>query len=94
MCSLDQALTEVLEEEELKRLRNQKHVFEQQRDALVADAQRLEEATKRRFEEKERRLRQERERQAQEVQDKQKAAAKALAKEYVADLPESVPVLM
>ena len=36
---------EVLEEEEIKRLQATKQAFEEKRDALIADAQRLEAAT-------------------------------------------------
>lgn len=67
-----------------------KKAFEEKRDALIVDAQRLEEATKRRYEEKERRLRQEKERVKQEQDVARKLAAQVTAKQYLADLQNKV----
>lgn len=88
--SLDQALLEVLEEEELKQLSEQQQGWEQLRNAAQAEAQRLEAAELRRFEEKELRLQQAVERQQQEQSVAAKAAARTISKQYLAGLEASV----
>ena len=60
--TLEQALMEVLEEEELANLRHHQDEFDRIRNAELAETQRMEAAEKRRYEEKSRRLQQEVER--------------------------------
>ncbi len=88
--SLDQGLTEVLEEEELKVLRAQRSFFEQKRNAAISEAQRLEAECLRRFEEKERRLAQARARAAAEKAMATKVAACTTARNYLSNLQVSV----
>lgn len=88
--SFDQALQEVLEEEEIKKLQRQRHNFQQERNALIAEAQRLEAQTIRHHQEKERRLAQERARLQREQEMAKKVAASTTAKSYVDSLQSSV----
>mmetsp|Transcript_19722 Transcript_19722/g.27355 ORF Transcript_19722/g.27355 Transcript_19722/m.27355 type:complete len:358 (-) Transcript_19722:307-1380(-) len=88
--SLDHALMEVLEEEELKELKQHKADFEQKRNTRLAEVQRLEAAEKRRVEEKERRIK-----QGKDFEEKQKAAAekakaRLLAKQLLAGAEDVV----
>jgi len=83
---VDQGLREVLEEEELRELEKAKENFTAQRDALIAEAQRLEAATIRRYEEKERRLVQEKERVIQEKILAKKIAAQTTARQYLENI--------
>lgn len=50
--TMEQALLEVMEEEELTNLREQQRIFEELRNAEMAEQQRLEEQERRRREEK------------------------------------------
>lgn len=88
--ALDQALVEVLEEEEIKRLKEHREKFQRERDSILAEAQRLEAASKRRHEEKERRLQQERERLAREEEVARKAASHSAAKAFLSNLHHTV----
>jgi hypothetical protein len=87
---LDQSQVEVLEEEELKRLKLQRDRFEEERLALIAESQRLVAATQRRHEEKERRMQQEQERLQRERLVARKIAARTAAKAFIAGLPNVV----
>lgn len=84
--TLEQALMEVLEEEELANLRHHQDEFDRIRNAELAETQRMEAAEKRRFEEKQRRLQQEVERMNAEQEVASKVAARTFAKTYVGDL--------
>mmetsp|Transcript_3294 Transcript_3294/g.6144 ORF Transcript_3294/g.6144 Transcript_3294/m.6144 type:complete len:321 (-) Transcript_3294:242-1204(-) len=77
--SLDHALMEVLEEEELKELKEHKRNFEQKRNTMLAEVQRIEAAEKRRIDEKERRIK-----QAKEFDFKQKHAAEKIKAQKLA----------
>ncbi|XP_073432001.1 radial spoke head protein 3 homolog [Dendrobates tinctorius] len=88
--TIEQALLEVMEEEELANLRAQQCAFEELRNAELAEAQRLEEQERRHREEKERRKRQQREMLLKEKETAEKVAARAFAQQYLADLIPSV----
>merc|ERR1711959_856107 len=88
--TLEQSMMEVMEEEELAELRAHQEEFIQLRNAELAETQRMEEAERRKFEEKERRLKQERERLEKEQILKEKVAAAAFAKNYMAGIESSV----
>lgn len=87
---LDQGLTEVLEEQELQLLKFQRERFEAERNAAIAETQRLEAECQRRFEEKERRLAQARVRAKAERAVATKAAAASVAKQYLSSLNTTV----
>jgi len=84
--TLEQALMEVLEEEELANLRHHQDEFDRIRNAELAETQRMEAAEKRRYEEKQRRLEQERGRLEAEKTVADKVAARTFAKSYVGEL--------
>lgn len=88
--TIEQALMEVMEEEELDRLRDHQMEFEELRTAELAETQRLEEQARRRREEKERRLKQQAEVAQAERDTAEKIAARALAKSYLSGLVPSV----
>ncbi|XP_075056770.1 radial spoke head protein 3 homolog [Mixophyes fleayi] len=88
--TIEQALLEVKEEEELANLRAQQRAFEELRNAELAEAQRLEEQERRHREEKERRKQQQREMLLKEKETAEKVAARAFAQQYLADLIPSV----
>ncbi|XP_056422624.1 radial spoke head protein 3 homolog [Hyla sarda] len=88
--TIEQALLEVMEEEELANLRAQQRAFEELRNAELAEAQRLEEQERRHREEKERRKQQQREMLLKEKETAEKVAARAFAQQYLADLIPSV----
>lgn len=88
--TLEQAMDEVLEEEELKNIREHKARFQQQRNVELAELQRLEAETKRRAAEKERRVKQEKARVAAEEEVMEKVAARGFAKSFLSDLHTSV----
>ncbi|KAG8444390.1 hypothetical protein GDO86_009541 [Hymenochirus boettgeri] len=88
--TIEQALLEVMEEEELAQLRAQQRAFEELRNAELAEVQRLEEQERRRREEKERRKKQQREILLKEKETSEKVAARAFAQQYLADLVPSV----
>lgn len=87
---LDQSLLEVLEEEEIKNLEAARLAFEQRRDAMISEAQRLEAATVRRHEEKERRVKQERERYTEELLLARKLQAQSTSRQFLANLHNEV----
>ncbi|KAJ3293587.1 Radial spoke head protein 3 [Borealophlyctis nickersoniae] len=88
--TVEQALMEVHEEEELEMLRKSQLAFEERRNAELAEVQRLEDAERRRTEEKERRLTE----QIRILKEKQEAAekiaARAFAQSYLHNLVPSV----
>ncbi|XP_048842399.1 radial spoke head protein 3 homolog [Brienomyrus brachyistius] len=88
--TMEQALLEVMEEEELASLRAQQRAFEALRDAELVEAQRLEERERRRREEKERRIREQREVLQKENELAEKVAARAFAQQHLAELLPSV----
>ncbi|KAE8602277.1 hypothetical protein XENTR_v10013934 [Xenopus tropicalis] len=88
--TIEQALLEVMEEEELAQLRAQQRAFEELRNAELAEAHRLEEQERRHREEKERRKKQHREILLKEKETAEKVAARAFAQQYLADLVPSV----
>lgn len=77
--TVEQALLEVMEEEELANLRAQQRRFEQLRNAELVETQRLEEQERRHREEKERRMRQQLEVLKKEEETTNKLAARAFA---------------
>ncbi|MBN3309619.1 RSPH3 protein, partial [Amia calva] len=88
--TVEQALLEVMEEEELASLRAQQRAFEELRNAELVEVQRLEEQERRHREEKERRVKQQREILRLEKETAEKIAARAFAQHYLADLLPSV----
>lgn len=88
--TVEQALLEVMEEEELANLRSQQRAFEELRNAELVEQQRLEEQERRHREEKERRMRQQREIAKKEKETSDKIAARAFAQSYLADLVPTV----
>ncbi|KAJ3132543.1 Radial spoke head protein 3 [Physocladia obscura] len=88
--TLEQALMEVAEEDELAVLKKHQIKFEEKRNAELAEVQRMEDAERRRVEEKERRLN-EQIRLLKEKQDAaEKVAARAFAQAYLSNLVPSV----
>ncbi|KAK3734063.1 hypothetical protein QZH41_015839 [Actinostola sp. cb2023] len=88
--TVEQALLEVMEEEELSNLRAQQRRFEELRNAELVETQRLEEQERRHREEKERRMRQQADVLRKEKETGEKIAARAFAQSYLADLVPSV----
>ncbi|XP_013061487.1 radial spoke head protein 3 homolog B-like isoform X1 [Biomphalaria glabrata] len=88
--TVEQALLEVMEEEELANLRQQQRAFEELRNVELVEQQRLEEQERRHREEKERRMKQQREVLKKEKETAEKIAARAFAQSYLADLVPSV----
>lgn len=88
--TLEQSMQEVLEEEELANIRAHQEEFEQQRNAELAEVQRLEAEEKRKEEEKKRRVTQAAKRAEEEAALHEKVSARAFAKEYLNDLHSNV----
>jgi F0F1-type ATP synthase assembly protein I len=88
--TMEQALLEVMEEEELASLRQRQREFEQIRNAELVETQRREEKDRRHREEKERQMAQQRKRVQDEKTTKEKIAARAFAQSYLEDLVPSV----
>ncbi|KAL6485848.1 hypothetical protein MHYP_G00052400 [Metynnis hypsauchen] len=86
----EQALLEVLEEEELAALRTQQRVFQELHDAEMVEVERLEEQERRRHEEKDCRIKQKRVVLEKERETAEKIAARVFAQHYLADLLPSV----
>ncbi|RLN50844.1 hypothetical protein BBJ28_00022638 [Nothophytophthora sp. Chile5] len=84
--TLELGLLELLEENELREIRQRQELFEQSRNAELAEVQRLEAEAKRRFAEKQRRLDEETARLAAQAEVEEKVAARACAKQYLANL--------
>ncbi|XP_058390044.1 radial spoke head protein 3 homolog [Diceros bicornis minor] len=88
--TIEQALLEVMEEEELANLRAGQRAYEELRNAELAEVQRLEEQERRHREEKERRKKQQWEVVHKHNETAEKIAAWAFAQRYLADLLPSV----
>lgn len=88
--TLEQAMLEVMQEDELELLRQQQLEFEQRRKEELLEAQRLESMEKRKFEEKERRKKQEMERIQREKETREKLQARQFAKVYMTNLENRV----
>uniref|UniRef100_A0A8D2D8R5 Radial spoke head 3 n=1 Tax=Sciurus vulgaris TaxID=55149 RepID=A0A8D2D8R5_SCIVU len=88
--TIEQALLEVMEEEELANLRASQYAYEEIRNVELAEVQRLEEQERRHREEKERRKKQQWEIVNKHNETAQKISARAFAQRYLADLLPSV----
>ncbi|CAF3202483.1 unnamed protein product [Rotaria socialis] len=88
--TVEQALIEVAEEEELAEIREQQRDYEEIRNAELIELQRLEEQERRLRAEKDRRMKQAQEALRLEQDVAQKIAARAFAKAYLQDLVPSV----
>jgi len=88
--TMEQALLEVMEEEELANLRSHQRQFEELRNAELVETQRLEEQERRHREEKQRRMKQQLEVLKKEKETTDKIAARAFAQSYLQDLVPSV----
>ncbi|XP_032992457.1 radial spoke head protein 3 homolog B-like [Lacerta agilis] len=88
--TIEQALLEVMEEEELADLRAHQYAYHELRCAELAEVQRLEEQERRHREEKERRKKQQLEFLQKEKETSEKIAARAFAQRYLSDLIPSV----
>jgi hypothetical protein len=88
--TVEQALIEVAEEEELAEIREQQREYEELRNAELIELQRLEEQERRLRAEKDRRMKQAQESLQLEQDVAQKIAARAFAKAYLQDLVPSV----
>ncbi|XP_062872842.1 radial spoke head protein 3 homolog [Trichomycterus rosablanca] len=88
--TMEQALLEVLEEEELAALRAQQRAFQELRNAELVEVQRLEEQERRYREEKDRRIKQQRLALQKEKELADKIAARTFTQQYLADLLPSV----
>nr|XP_006978163.1 radial spoke head protein 3 homolog isoform X1 [Peromyscus maniculatus bairdii] len=88
--TIEQALLEVMEEEELANLRASQYAYEEIRNIELAEVQRLEEQERRHREEKERRKKQQWEIVHKHNETAQKISARAFAQRYLADLLPSV----
>ncbi|XP_048457447.1 radial spoke head protein 3 homolog isoform X2 [Rhincodon typus] len=88
--TIEQALLEVMEEEELANLRALQRDFEELRNAELAEVQRMEEKERRHREEKKRRMAQQQGVLKKEKDTSDKIAARAFAQTYLADLIPTV----
>ncbi|TRY86593.1 hypothetical protein DNTS_018582 [Danionella cerebrum] len=88
--TIEQALLEVMEEEELANLRAQQQAFKEIRDAELVEVQRLEERERRLRVEKEKRIMQQKAVLEKEKETADKIAARVFAQQYLSDLLPSV----
>ncbi|NXJ67134.1 RSPH3 protein, partial [Rostratula benghalensis] len=88
--TIEQALLEVMEEEELAQLWARQRAYAELRNAELAEAQRLEEQDRRYREEKERRRLQHMQMLQKQKETTEKIAARAFAQRYLTDLIPSV----
>ncbi|NXN65178.1 RSPH3 protein, partial [Himantopus himantopus] len=88
--TVEQALLEVMEEEELAQLWAHQRAYAELRNAELAEVQRLEEQDRRYREEKERRKLQHMQMLQKQKETTEKIAARAFAQHYLADLIPSV----
>ncbi|XP_067150867.1 radial spoke head protein 3 homolog [Apteryx mantelli] len=88
--TVEQALLEVMEEEELANLWAHQRAYGELRNTELAEVQRLEEQERRYSEEKERRKRQQMQVLQKQKETTEKIAARAFAQRYLADLIPSV----
>ncbi|XP_074025079.1 radial spoke head protein 3 homolog [Numenius arquata] len=88
--TIEQALLEVMEEEELAQLWARQRAYAELRNAELAEAQRLEEQDRRYREEKERRKLQHMQMLQKQKETTEKIAARAFAQRYLSDLIPAV----
>lgn len=88
--TIEQALMEVMEEEELQRLRDHQQEYEELHHAEMVETQRMEEQAARRRAEKQRRLQQQAEVAQNKKETQEKIAARAFAQAFMADLIPNV----
>ena len=88
--TLQNSMLEVMEEEELAAIRRRQDAFEEERDAELLEVQRLEAEAARKVAEKQRRVEQERARKKAQAALKEKVAARAFAKNYLAEMNATV----
>jgi hypothetical protein len=88
--TLERAMLEVMEEEELSAILAHKAKFERQRNVELAAVERLEEEAQRRLDEKSRRIVQEEARVAAERQLEEKVAAQQVALDYLEQIKSGV----
>ncbi|NXT23805.1 RSPH3 protein, partial [Syrrhaptes paradoxus] len=88
--TVEQALLEVMEEEELAQLWARQRAYAELRNAELAEVQRLEEQDRRYREEKQRRKLQHKQMLQKQKETTEKIAARAFAQRYLADLIPSV----
>ncbi|XP_051955052.1 radial spoke head protein 3 homolog [Xyrauchen texanus] len=88
--TIEQALLEVEEEEELTSLRAQQQVFKEIRNAELVEVQRMEERERRLCLERENRIKQQMAVLEKEKETAEKIAARAFAQQYLSDLLPSV----
>lgn len=88
--TLQTAMLEVMEEEELAAIRRRQDQFEEERNAELLEVQRLEAEAARKFAEKKRRLAQEQLRKKLQAALKEKVAARSFAKNYLAEMNAAV----
>ncbi len=88
--TLEGALAEVVQEDELAAIRAKQAEYEAVRSAELAEVQRLEAEVKRRFAEKQRRVDQEAARVKREAEVREKVAAGAFARSYLASLRRNI----
>jgi hypothetical protein len=88
--TLEIGLLETLEENELRDIRQRQEIFEQARNAELAEVQRLEAEAKRKYAEKQRRLDEEKRRVRAQAELEEKVAARSFAKNYLSDLHTKV----
>ncbi|NXX94895.1 RSPH3 protein, partial [Centropus bengalensis] len=88
--TIEQALLEVMEEEELAELWARQRAYAELRNAELAEVQRLEEQDRRYREEKERRKRQHIQMLQKQKETSEKIAARAFTQRYLSDLIPSV----
>uniref|UniRef100_A0A7S1UL06 Radial spoke protein 3 n=1 Tax=Phaeomonas parva TaxID=124430 RepID=A0A7S1UL06_9STRA len=88
--TLENSMMEIMEEAELEAIREQQAAFEMERNAELAEVQRLEAAVQRRADEKHRRIEQKKAKQAELVAMKEKVESRGIAQGYMADLQDRV----
>ncbi|XP_058497277.1 radial spoke head protein 3 homolog B-like [Solea solea] len=88
--TIEQSLQEVMEEEELARVRTQLRAFHALRNSELAEVQRLHEQERRRREERQRRRAELRKALKKETETAEKIAARAFTREFLANLFPSV----
>jgi len=88
--TLDYSLMDVLEEEEIKVLDRHKKEYEQKRNTMLAEVQRIEAAEVRRNEEKERRHAQAKARQLREKRIAEKIKARSISRKFLSGIENDV----
>merc|ERR1712224_914978 len=88
--SMDQGLTEVLQEQEMKLIKRHRQRFDQERGVTYAQAQRLESELNRGKAEVERRIKQREQKEAEDLKQEAQMDARTAAKQYYEDLQDTV----